>query len=211
MVQYYTLEQAAQLLRITPDKLKEMVKQGKIRAFQDRGTLRFRTQEIDELARSQGGSDPELPLGEAPAAKSGSPSSSARKRSKVVEPPDDEEPSDDFDFTLTTDDSNMPGLNPPASSSGKGPPDSGKRKPPPQTPPKIQPAARSSDSDVRLVADGSDLDFHLSIDDGPAAKSPEPSPRQSRLAPGDKKSDSDVRLVPPQPGSDSDVKMVPDE
>jgi len=212
MVQYYTLEQAAQLLRITPDKLKELVKQGKVRAFQDRGTLRFRTQEIDEMARSLGGSDPELPLGEAPPAKSAPPSSGARKRSKVVDPADDEDPSDDFDFTLTTDDSNQPGLNPPASASGKAPADStGKRNAAPSVPPKVQPPARSSDSDVRLVGESSDLDFHLSIDDGPAAKSPEPSPRQSRLAPGDKKPDSDVRLTPPQPGSDSDVKMVPDE
>jgi len=74
MVQYYTLEQAAQLLRTTPDQLKEMAKKNEVRAFQDRGTLRFRSQEIDELARSRGlGSDPDLQLGEAKAAKPGAP------------------------------------------------------------------------------------------------------------------------------------------
>src|SRR6516165_6619394 len=66
MVQYYTLEQAAQMLLTTPEKLKDMAKKGEVRAFQDRGTLRFRSQEIDELVRLKGlGSDPELQLGEA--------------------------------------------------------------------------------------------------------------------------------------------------
>src|SRR4030088_733512 len=65
MVQYYTLEQAAQLLQTSPEKLKEMAKKGEVRAFQDRGTLRFRSQEIDELVRLKGiGSDAELQLGD---------------------------------------------------------------------------------------------------------------------------------------------------
>ena len=43
-----------------------------IRAFQDRSGWRFRSQEIDEMARERGfGSDPELPLGEAAKGKSG--------------------------------------------------------------------------------------------------------------------------------------------
>src|SRR5262249_27811168 len=66
MQQYYTLEQAAQILRSTPDQLKEMARKKEVRAFQDRSGWRFRAQEIDELARARGlGSDPELPLGEA--------------------------------------------------------------------------------------------------------------------------------------------------
>src|SRR5262249_10949890 len=72
MVQYYTLEQAAQLLRISPEQLKEMARKKEIRAFQDRSGWRFRSQEIDEMARERGyGSDPELPLGEAAKAESG--------------------------------------------------------------------------------------------------------------------------------------------
>src|SRR5690242_1386125 len=72
MQQYYTLEQAAQVLRTTPEQLKEMARKNEVRAFQDRGSLRFRSQEIDELARSRGyGSEPELPLGEAPPARAG--------------------------------------------------------------------------------------------------------------------------------------------
>src|SRR5436305_5188896 len=84
MVQYYTLEQAAQVLQTTPDKLKEMAKNNEVRAFQDRGNLRFRAQEIDELARLRGlGSDPELQLGEAASSGPGSsaPKSSAPKSS----------------------------------------------------------------------------------------------------------------------------------
>ena len=54
MVQYYTLEEAARILGTTPDELKLLARRGELRPFQDRGTLRFRTQEIDELARMLG-------------------------------------------------------------------------------------------------------------------------------------------------------------
>src|SRR5436190_12263909 len=100
MVQYYTLEQAAQILHISPDKLKELVKTGKVRAFQDRGTLRFRTQEIDEMARAQGlGSETDLPVSEGGRGSTGSPSSSARRKSKVAPPPPGDSGSD-FEFKL---------------------------------------------------------------------------------------------------------------
>src|SRR5919204_196823 len=72
MVNYYTLEEAARVLQTTPDKLREMANRKEIRAFQDRGTLRFRSQEINEMARAQGlGSDPELQPRETPPAKGG--------------------------------------------------------------------------------------------------------------------------------------------
>src|SRR4051812_2042623 len=67
MQQYYTLEEAASRLQMSPDELREMAKSKKIRAFQDRGTWRFRTQDVEELARSRGaGSDPEVQVNEAP-------------------------------------------------------------------------------------------------------------------------------------------------
>src|SRR5688572_22111875 len=68
MVQgYYDLHQAAQVLGTTPDELKQLAQKNQLRSFQDRGTLRFRIQDIQELARQRGvASDPELPLGEAP-------------------------------------------------------------------------------------------------------------------------------------------------
>lgn len=236
MVQYYTLEQAAQLLQVTPDKLKEMVKQGKIRAFQDRGTLRFRTQEIDELVRSLGlGSDQHLQPGEAPSGKPAGSSSSSRGRSKASGSPSDDEGSSDFDFNLSPEDDQSVSLDPPKSGAGKSTPTSGgKRNTPPGRPSRLGgPPPRSSDSDVRLVADGSDLNFDLSIDDdAPPVKSPPPA-RKSRLGPTSKppsskhpgskhpgskppnakssRRDSSVRLSPPEPGSDSDVKIVPDD
>ncbi len=208
MVKYYTLEQAAQLLRTTPDALREMVRQGKVRAFQDRGTLRFRSQEIDELARTQGlGSDPGLPLGEV-----SKPPSSGKRKSKVAAT--DEEESSDFDFTLSIDDDpNVPVGGAPSGKGKSTPSSAGKRNTPPSKPSKVNPAAKASDSDVRLVPENSEMDFELTIDDPPAAKSPVPRPRQSRIAPEQPKSDSDVRLEQPKsiPGSDSDVKIVPDD
>src|SRR5947208_1654240 len=75
MQQYYTLEEAAQVLRTTPDRVKEMARKKEVRAFQDRGTLRFRGQEIDERARLEGlGSGPDLQLGESTSPRGGGPS-----------------------------------------------------------------------------------------------------------------------------------------
>src|SRR4051794_4703404 len=65
MQQYLTLEEAAKNLNISPDELREMAKKKTIRAFQDRGTWRFRAQDIEEGARKRGlGSAAELSLGE---------------------------------------------------------------------------------------------------------------------------------------------------
>src|SRR5437016_5644265 len=68
MVQgYYTLEEAARILGMAPDQLSQMAQRREVRAFADRGTWRFRTQDIEELGRRRGvASDPDLQLGEAP-------------------------------------------------------------------------------------------------------------------------------------------------
>lgn len=197
MVQYYTLEQAAQVLRISPEQLKEMARKKEIRAFQDRSGWRFRAQEIDEMARERGyGSDPELPLGEAAQAKAGD------SGGKEV-----------FNFSLDADDSDEVDL-------GKGPSGadkpsrsgSGSRK---SSSSKSPPPKASSDSDVRLVLEGSDLNFALDAGDSkaPAAKAPDsPPPKvgssKSRKAPA-VQDDSGVRIVPLDEPSDSDVKIVP--
>src|SRR5215475_7539470 len=69
---YYTLEEAAHILHMAPDDLKQIARKGEIRSFQDRGTWRFRQQDIQEMARQRGlGSDPELVLGEAQRPKAG--------------------------------------------------------------------------------------------------------------------------------------------
>ena len=217
MVQYYTLEQAAQVLQTTPDKLKAMAKKNEVRAFQDRGNLRFRAQEIDELARTRGlGSDPALPLGEAPKS---TPPSAPRRKSKI--PP--QEP-----IAFVEDDEAPIGKEPPSSGSKGGPPSSGRksgsggkvaRKPTMAQPsgPKSPPPRAASDSDVRLVAEGSDLDFQVMPEE---PKSPAPAAstsssksgktRPSKLGKTPPEGDSGVRIVPLDEASDSDVKLSPD-
>jgi excisionase family DNA binding protein len=188
MVQYYTLAQAAEILRISPEQLKAMAQRKEIRAFQDRSGWRFRAQEIDEMARARGyGSDPELPLGEAAAG------------------------NDVFNFSLDPSESDeVPiGKEPanPEKRSGSGSRKTSASKSPPKA---------SSDSDVRLVLDGSDVDFSIESESkGPASKAPvSPRPKvgsssksKSRLV--GPKEDSGVRIVPLDQPTDSDVKIRP--
>ncbi|MBV8129387.1 MAG: helix-turn-helix domain-containing protein [Planctomycetaceae bacterium] len=71
MAQFYTLEEAARVLGMSPEDLKSKAQHREIRAFLDGGSWRFRVVDIDELARRRGlGSDAELPLSdlEVPAA-----------------------------------------------------------------------------------------------------------------------------------------------
>jgi hypothetical protein len=69
------------------------------------------------------------------------------------------------------------------------------------------PAPRSgSDSDVRLVAEGSDLDFKVASDSD--VKMIDDS--SSGVKGGQAVPDSKVRVIPPEGKSDSDVKIVPD-
>jgi excisionase family DNA binding protein len=190
--QYYTLEQAARILRLDAEKLKEMARKKEIRAFQDRSGWRFRAQEIDEMARERGyGSDPELPLGEAGKAKAGD--SAAAK--------------DVFNFSLDADggDEVALGKDPAASKAsgtGSGSRKSGASKSPPKA---------SSDSDVRLVLEGSDVDFSIRVEDSKAPVSPPPkvgSSSKSRMG-GPVKDESGARIVPLDKPSDSDVKIRP--
>ncbi len=193
MVQYYTLEQAAQILRINPEQLKEMARKKEIRAFQDRSGWRFRAQEIDEMARVRGlGSDPELPLGDAAQAKAGG--------------------KDVFNFSLGGDDSDEVPLGKEPAAKPASPPPAHKTNASKLG--KTSPPKASSDSDVRLVMDGSDMDFAIAGDDKPpASKAPvSPPPKtgssKSRMA-GPPKDDSGVRIVPLDEPSDSDVKIEP--
>lgn len=65
MAQTYTLEEAAQRLGVTPEVLKRRLKEDwkTLRVFRDGATLRFRTSDVDELARALGeASDPSLQL-----------------------------------------------------------------------------------------------------------------------------------------------------
>jgi hypothetical protein len=67
MAQTYTLDEAAEKLNLSVEDFKRRLRTEwtQIRSFRDGATLRFRANEIDELARSYGlGSSDELPLAE---------------------------------------------------------------------------------------------------------------------------------------------------
>jgi excisionase family DNA binding protein len=227
---YYTLDEAAQMLGMPADELKQMARKGQIRSFQDRGTWRFRVQDIQELARQRGaGSEPELPL-----SKPAAPAEPAGPRSPVSKSRDPEV----FDFSLDLDEEHvgighedLRGGSPSKKKSG------------------LSPAPKAgSDSDVRLVTDselealakkkkGSDSEVKLVHQDAPSSRTrPGSGPKSSKInlsgprssKPGSSRSslsprpgqpgsgrksgvpsdpvDSGVRLVPLD--SDSDVKIV---
>jgi hypothetical protein len=183
---YYTLEEAASIVRMAPDDLKQLARKGELRSFQDRGTWRFRVQDIQELARARGvGSDPELVLGEGSPHR---PTDSPAPRSPAAKSREAEV----FDFDLKADDESIgvgkeflletpgtgsgrkqggskPKVDGPKSGPKSGDPKSGPKSPGPKSGPK-SPGPKSpvpkpgSDSDVRLVAEGSDMDFQLALD-----------------------------------------------
>jgi Helix-turn-helix domain len=61
MAQFYTLEEAARVLGMSPEELKAKAQHREVRAFLDGGSWRFRVADVDELARRRGlGSDADL-------------------------------------------------------------------------------------------------------------------------------------------------------
>jgi excisionase family DNA binding protein len=170
---YYTLEEAAQILGMTADNLKHVARKGEIRSFQDRGTWRFRVQDIQEMARQRGlGSDVDLVLGEALKPKAGdSPTRRPKVDSDVLSVLGQEPPGSDEVILV-----DLPSPTPSPTSK----PASGRNLQ--KTPP---PAVKDpSDSDVRLTAEGSSIDF--AVDDADEAKmvdTPTP-PRSSKPASG---------------------------
>ncbi len=172
MVNTYTLEEAARLLGISADEARKQLKKENVREFQDpsRKTFRYPSQAVDELARRLGiGSDPQLQLGEA-----------AKPKASDSPPPSRRVPEDQVDI----------GAHHPSDKPSSKRRTSASKSPTPRP---------GSDSDVRLVADGSDLDFQIA-GDSDVKMVDEPGPKSS----------SGVRVVPPEGKSDSDVKIVPD-
>jgi hypothetical protein len=228
MAQFYTLREAAEILGMNPERLKELAKSSKPRPFQDRGNIHFRKDEIDEMARTLGlGSDSEMqmetspppkPASKPPSSKSPPPSSgkspppSSRRTMHVPADSDLSLVGDEHDAVPIGDDpaSHRGGSKPPSSKSKPG---SGGKKSSGQAPPSPPPGP-AHDSDVRLVADGSDLDFQIQGEEkakesGP--KSPKDAKkRPSKVAPGEKP-DSGARILPLDQASDSDVKIIPDD
>jgi excisionase family DNA binding protein len=210
MVQYYSLEESARMLGVSLEELKKMAQRNEIRSFSDRGTMRFRAQEIEELARRRGrGSDPELQIVDPP--------SSGRGKKAPTE--------EVFDFQLSPDDQVEIGQELPAKSASGSGKKSDKNRPTSKSPP----PKPGSDSDVRLVAEGSDLDFAVA-DDSKKRKSDKQNVSSQpdsgvRILPLEVQSDSDVKIVgetaddgniviggqTKKSGSDSDIRLVPDQ
>jgi hypothetical protein len=209
MPQFYTLEEAARVIGATPDELKKMAERNEVRAFRDRGTLRFRAPDIEELARRRGrGSDPDLQMGETSTA----PSASPPPQKGSGKPPGAPEV---FDFSLPTEDSDQveigQELRLDQGSSARG----GKsgRKPGSGKSPTPKPG---SDSDVRLVPDGSNLDFQIAsdsdvkmVDEPQAPSAPAATPPKRKTGSSKSRLDSGVQMVPLEGAGDSNVR-VPD-
>jgi excisionase family DNA binding protein len=230
MVQgYYTLDEAARILGMDAERLNQMAQRREIRAFADRGTWRFRTQDIEEMARRLGmGSNPDLQLGEADRPR---PASSVKPKSAAKGQAD--EGAFDFSGPSQRDPSEIDHEivieSPSSHKSGRK---SGALSPSPKP---------GSDSDVHLVFDvggdlpiGSDSDVKLE-ESGPSRSSVQrksgPTPetpksgRRKTPSPGSRSIDSGVRLVPMEEdnalplgqippfssGTDSDIRLAPDK
>ncbi len=60
---YLSLEEAASLLGMSVDAVRRAREKGDLRGFQDRGSWKFREQDIDEFRRSQqADSSPDMPM-----------------------------------------------------------------------------------------------------------------------------------------------------
>lgn len=59
MSQFYTLEEAASKLNVSVDELRELAKKREVRSFQDRGVLRFKSEDIDARLNTASGVNPE--------------------------------------------------------------------------------------------------------------------------------------------------------
>jgi hypothetical protein len=215
MPEFYTLDNAARALGMSPEELKAKAQSREVRAFMDSGTWQFRKADIDELARRRGmGSDPDLSLSDLDLEIPGSDSDPEMLLSEFqlgVTSPDLAPPSIELvtqttptDQDILLDDISLPpdpmtnssstiiGMKP----SGKMPSDSDVRLVPDNT----ASTKGASDSDVRLRG-VNDSDIRMAQPGSLSASA------------------SDVRLVPDQPeadkgiaksGSGSDVQLAPD-
>ncbi len=213
---YLSLDEAAQQLGLRNDELNRLREKGEVRGFADRGTWKFKVEDIEELGRSrQADSSPEVPMyRDSNLSDSstglGSPDSAFALGGDSAMVLDDDEVAEDPTVIRKSRD--------PLSSSDSdvrlvfdepmviGPTESGPLK------------MMESDSDVRLVGNllpesDSDSDVKLVGDDLDSDSDVKLVGAEtindislSRNVAAQKGSDSDIRLVPPD--SDSDVKLV---
>jgi excisionase family DNA binding protein len=204
---YLSLDEAAQMLGVAREELTRLRERGDIRGFADRGTWKFKFEDVQNLGRSrQADSDPEVPMmlddssalsdaGVGSGSGTGSSGSGAGGSSIVLGGTG--LANSDSDVRLATD------------APGKGP------------------GMTDSDSDVKLVGDGSDSDVKL-VDDADSDSDVklvgDETIRELNMAPKMSDSDSDVKLVRPEDKtardkasdsaadrSDSDVQLLDDQ
>lgn len=56
---FYTLEEVCEKLRMTEDQVKELVRGAQLREFRDAGKVNYKVDEVDAIAQSAGGAEPE--------------------------------------------------------------------------------------------------------------------------------------------------------
>ncbi|HET6323250.1 MAG TPA: helix-turn-helix domain-containing protein [Planctomycetaceae bacterium] len=213
---YLNLEEAAHLLGMAPDELVRFRERGEIRGFADRGTWKFKSEDVEDFARSRDAdSSPEVPiLDDSPKPKSASKDplagDSGMRRAGAA---GRYNKASDSDVRLLLDETLVPGnrdSDPEVVLSQLGTSDSDVRL--------VEDVGglvdSGSDSDVKLIStsstdmvlpptgssDASDSDVQL------VGKSPEKA-RPSKSGSSADASDSDVKLVAPQ-DSDSDVRLA---
>ncbi len=222
---YLSLDEAAQLLGIPPEELVRLREKGEIRGFADRGTWKFKQDDVDGLARRrQADSSPEVPLYD-PAPGVGEQPTVIRRDNRG---PSDSNLLNDADIRSGSDsDVRLVGSRGQKTDDGsdsdvKLRDDAGG---PIQTDPEIPILSGGSDSDVKLVRPDSDSDVKLSVpggDSGVQLSSDDTGHETPMLVPESKtdsdfpiadlqKSDSDVRLVSDFADIPSDVSLLDDD
>lgn len=193
---YLSLEEAAGLLDMTTEQLMKIREQGEIRGFADRGSWKFREQDIDEFQRSrQVDSSPDFPI------------ITGDSSSSVLEGPDAADvSSSDSDVRLFFDQSLFDDTDSEVSLSA----DSGFK-------------ISDSDSDVRLSGEDDDSDVQLADDDvnvaeddlaatglfdGSDSDSDVKLMGSDDLLLPDEDSDSDVKLSADLDRTDSDIRLA---
>lgn len=188
---YLTLEEAAETSGFSVDDLKRFRESGDLRGFADRGTWKFREEDIAELQRRQNDSSPDVPLmdedfGEGLSVLDSDEEVVSEQPTEIRLESDDENvelsmDDSDSDVRLMLDDSMVLGADDSSPEVPAADSDSDVKLVDTDSDSDVRLATEpllddSSDSDVTLIADGSDSDVQL-------------------LAGDDDRSDSDVALV----------------
>ena len=189
---YLTLEEAANMLGVSTEDLVKARENGDIRGFADRGSWKFRQNDLDEFARSrQADSDPDMQL----------------LSDSVLDDDFTDLSSSDSDVRLAVDDSLLPDLGESTSDvrlAGSDDDILGTSSSDVRLMGDSGPSLDASDSDVQLVGSDSDSDVRVSDSDSDVRISGQIDTDSDIQVDSD--SDSDVRLT----DSDSDVELVPE-